>query len=361
MRHGEYTVGVEEEYQLVDPGSGELRGRAPELVEAGAGKREFQRTMIEVSTEICRSPREAVAELMDLRRRLAAEAATRGLHLASSGMHPVGPYPPAQVTDEGHYRRVAEQGATPTREMHVFGLHVHVGVPSHEAAIHAMYGAALHIPELLLLTASSPFHRARDTGYASYRTVIRDMSPRVGVPIPLSSAEEYDRLELLLAGAPEKLAEKRPISWDIRPSRVFPTLEFRLFDANPWPDAIELAVALARALTAAFAEGPRPLWGGVEYQLLRENRWRAARFGGAARFYRLGPAQGESRPAHDAVRELVDLVGPVAEELGDGASLALVDRVLERGTAAEAMREVYARESSFPAVVDWLVGETRVW
>lgn len=360
MDQGQFLIGVEEEYQLVDPASGALRGRAPELLGgASPAKAEFQRTMLEVVTPICGSAREATTRLLERRRELAALAAERELAIAAAGLHPLGPYPAAQVSEGAHYRRTAARGGAFASEQHIFGLHVHIGVPSREAAIRAMCGVTPYIPYLLIPTASSPFYHGRDTEYQSFRLMLRDLSPRVGLPLPMSSVAEYDRLERILAGDPVEPQHPSPLSWDIRPSARYPTLEFRLFDATPWPAAIEFAVALARALTATFADRPTPQVSGTEFQLIRENRWRAARFGVETHFFRLDPVSGELRSARDALLALVERLGPIAERLGDGPSLALAEEVLARGSVAGQLREVFARSGSFPEVMRWLVQETR--
>lgn len=354
------TIGLEEEYQVVDPDSGALIGRAYDLLgDGGIGKREFQRTMLEADTPISGSASEARRHLLERRAELIERASREGLALAAGGLHPVGPYPVEQVTETLHYRQVAARGGLPMRELHAFGLHIHIGMPSREAAIRAMYGAARYIPHLLIPTSSSPFHRVRDTEYGSFRIALRDHSPRVGVPLPLGSVSEYDELERLLAGEDPDLSQGSPISWDIRPSPRFPTVEFRFFDATPWGATIELVTALARALAAIFADQPVPQLSGTELQLMRENRWRAARFGWDATFFRLNPVTGEERAALDSFLALVERLAPTIERLGDGSSLDLVDEVLARGNPAIVMREIFQRESSFPAVTRWVVEETR--
>lgn len=359
MDQGRFLIGVEEEYQIVDPESGALRGRASEFLGgAGPAKAEFQRTMLEIDTPISSSAREAVARLLERRRVLSRQAAERGLAIVAAGLHPLGPYPPAQVSAGEHFRRVAQRGGAVSRELHIFGLHIHIGVPGREAAIRAMCGASPYIPYLLIPTSSSPFHRGRDTEFQSFRLILRDMSPRVGLPLPVSSVAEYDRLELILAGGRLDPEHGSPLAWDIRPSARYPTLEYRFFDATPWPEMIEFVVALARALTATFADRPTPQLSGIEYQLIRENRWRAARFGLETHFFRLDPVTGETRSARDGLLALVDRLGPIADRLGDGASLALVEEVLARGSVARVLREVFARSASFPEVVRWLIEET---
>lgn len=351
----DYTVGIEEEYQLVDVDTGALRGRAPEVVAGeGPAKEEFQRTMVEVDTPVSRSIAEAVGHLAERRRRVGRDAERHGLAISAAGLHPVGPYPVEQISDTPAYRRIAEHGGSTASQMHTFGMHVHVGVPSRQAAVRAMLGVVPFLPHLIALAASSPFHRGEDTGYSSYRMVLRDNHPRVGPPLPVASVAEYDELVRILGGEDHG----SPLSWDVRPSGAFPTLEFRVMDVSPWLDTVALLAAMARALTAMFADRPVPAPTAIEQQLLRENRWRAARFGLDARFYELTPVTGRERDAHDAILRLARRLEPISERLGDGEVLATTERILRRGTAAQAMRAVYEAERSFPDVTNWVVAET---
>jgi YbdK family carboxylate-amine ligase len=360
MGEVDFPVGVEEEYQLVDPDTGALRGRAPAVLAAAGGvaKAEFQRTILEVASPVCASAAEAAWRAAEGRLTLLRAAAAQGLAIASAGLHPVGAYPPSQVTDEPRYRELARSGGSIMRDLHIFGLHVHVGVPGLETAVRAMVGATPYTPHLLALCASSPFHQGADTGFASFRTIIRDMFPEVGPALPVTGASEYTQLVRILAREECDERERCPVSWDIRPSARYPTLEFRFFDACPWVDDVMVLVAFARALTAMFADRPPPQRTGMELQLLKENRWRAARYGLDARFFRLDPVTGEQRPARDQIMALAERLYPLAERLGDGAALAGVERMVRRGTAAEAMRGVLRREGSFPAVTRWVMDQT---
>lgn len=359
MHPAEFTIGIEEEYQLVETETGALRGRAPELLaEDGPIKQEYQRTMIEVNTPICASAEEGRRRLIERRSFVARLGREKGLAIAAAGLHPVGSYPAAQVTDIAEYHRIAARGGIFSRELHIFGMHVHVAVPNREAAVRAMCGAAPFVPHLLALCGSSPFYHGEDTAFQSFRTILRDMSPRVAPPFPMTSAAEYDRLERILAGRSLDPARNSPIAWDIRPSNRYPTLEFRFFDASPWLDTAVLLAAMARALTVMFADRPPPQPSGIELQLMRENRWRAARFGIAARFFRLDPVTGEERSARNAILGLAERLTPIAERLGDGQVLAAIERALDRGSAAAAMREVYRRTASLPDVTRWTVEQT---
>jgi glutamate---cysteine ligase / carboxylate-amine ligase len=359
MREPMFTVGVEEEYQLVDPETGALKGRAPDLLENGEpAKEEFQRTMIEVDTPVCHTALDVRQRLRERRAQIAALAEAHGLAIAAAGLHPIGIYPPEQISDSAHYHRAAMDGGAPMREMHIFGMHVHVEVPNLEAAVRAMSGCAPYIPHLLALSCSSPFHRGEDTRFESYRTMLRDMSPRVGPPLPIATAAEYERLVRLLSSVEDRRIRRSPISWDIRPSARFPTVEFRFFDGCPQLDTAVLLTAMARALAIMFHDRPAPQRSGAELQLLVENRWRAARFGLEASFYRLDPPTGEQIPARDAIAALIDRLAPLAERHGDGEALAEARGILERGMASTQMRRIHEETGSIPDVMKWIVEQT---
>jgi glutamate---cysteine ligase / carboxylate-amine ligase len=358
MASDAFTIGIEEEYQLVEIGSGALRARAPELLAddwSGAAKEEYQRTMLEVNTSISRTAIAAGEAIRQRRQQMAELAGRKGLAIAAAGVHPVGVFPASQLSEEPRYWRLAARGGVVARELHIFGMHVHVAVPDREAAVRAMRGMSGYIPALLVLSASSPFHRQQDTDFDSFRTVLRDMFPRAGPPLPVNSAAEYDELVRILE---QDNGIEAPVVWDVRPSAAYPTLEFRFFDVCPWLDVAVALAACARALTAMFADLPPHPATGTELMLLKENRWRAARYGLDAQFIEMHPATGAERGARATIRGLLDRVGPVAERLGDGPALAAIERVLEHGNAATAMREVYAREGTFSAVSQWVAEQT---
>lgn len=356
-----FEIGIEEEYQLVDPDTGALLGQAPRVLEGGARtpfKPEFQTTMVEVDTAVSLDVAEAIHRLAARRGEAIRQAREQGIALVAAGLHPVGIYPPDRITDTPHYRGVAANGGRVGRELHIFGLHVHVAVPDRESAIRAMCGATPYIPHLIALSASSPLYQGRDTGFASFRTLLRDMFPEVGPPFPVASAAEYERLVAILRGSRFEPGRSSPISWDIRPSPRYPTLEFRFFDACPRLADVAVLAAFARGLTAMFADRPPPQPTGTELHILRENRWRAARYGLDVWFFRLDPATGEERSARDSIRWLVDRLGPIAERLGDGAALRDAERILSEGNAAGTIRAIWRERGSVPEVMAWLVAET---
>lgn len=355
----EWTVGIEEEYQIVDPQTGRLEGRAPEVLartRVGEAEAEFQRTMIEVCTPVSTDVDSAVRKLAERRRWVGRAARENGLALAAAGLHPEGAFPASQLTPDQHYWRVAASGGVVARQLHIFGMHIHVAVPDREAAIRVMRAATAYIPHLLALSGSSPLHRGLDTEFQSFRTLIRDMFSRVGPPLPVSSANEYDQLLHTLARAEGE--ERGTISWDIRPSERYPTVEFRFFDVVPSLDAVAGIASCVRALTVLCADVRPRAATGLELQLLIENRWRAARHGLEAEFYPLDPVDPERVRAPDAIRALLDRVEPTAARLGDGATLQRVETLLEAGTAADRMRAVYRQTGSLAEVTRWVARET---
>jgi YbdK family carboxylate-amine ligase len=358
---GAFTVGVEEEYQIVDPDSGALVGQAPEILArdaSGTTREEFQRTMLEIATPVCSDIAQARAQVAARRRHVAGLAGQLGLTIAAAGLHPEGATPRSQISEVPRYWRLAARGGVIARELHIFGMHVHVAVDDLEQAVRAMAGATPYIPVLLALSASSPFHEGRDTAFSSFRTLLRDMFPRVGLPLPVETAEEYDRLETILSGAPRSRRGGSPLSWDIRPSHSYPTLEFRFTDVCASLDVAMLIAACARALTATFVDRPSGGATPTQYQILKENRWRAARAGMEARFHRIDREDGREQSAADAARALVDRLGPVAERLGDAPALLRLERILEEGDAAAAMRTEYRRGGSLSAVTRAVVERT---
>lgn len=356
-----FEIGIEEEYQLVDPDTGALLGQAPRVLESGARtlfKPELQTTMVEVDTAVSRDVADAMQRLAAQRAAAIRRAREEGLALAAAGLHPTGIYPPDRITDSPHYRGVAANAGSIGRELHIFGMHVHVAVPDRESAIRAMCGATPYIPHLIALAASSPLHHGQDTGYDSFRTLLRDMFPEVGPPLPIASAAEYERLLGILRGSRFDPGRSSPISWDIRPSPRYPTLEFRFFDACPRLADVAVLAAFARGLTAMFVDRPPPQPTGTELHILRENRWRAARYGLDAWFFRLDPATGEERSARDSIRSLVDRLAPISERLGDAAALRDAERILDVGNAAGTIRSIWRERAAVPEVMEWVVAET---
>jgi glutamate---cysteine ligase / carboxylate-amine ligase len=355
----DYTLGVEEEYQLIDPSTGNLISRAPAVLDADPSDEvqpELHQTTIEVATPICRSAAEVDAELRRLRFQAGIAAAAEGLRVLSAGTHPFSRWQGQRRTAGQRYRRIAEQYGRIARDEHNFGMHVHVGVPPGACRVRLLTAARLYLPHLLALAASSPFYEGQDTGYASYRMILWRRWPLAGPPPGFASAQEYRAFVDLLvtAGAIE---DERSLYWSLRIHARYPTLEFRGMDACPRIDDAVAIAALARAIVVGCAEGvlpsppaPTPLGDA----LLAANEWRAARFGLAARL--LDPAAPAGVTLESALRRLIETLEPVFAGVGDGDQVGALHDLLDRGNAARRMRAEAG--AGLPALVRWLAEET---
>jgi glutamate---cysteine ligase / carboxylate-amine ligase len=361
----EYTVGVEEEYQLVDPETGALRSHASTLRGddwTGELIAELQETTIEIGTPICGSVAETEQHLSRLRLQAGTVAAAHGLAIVAAGLHPFSEWEGHERPPLERYRAIEARYGRIARDEHIFGMHVHVGVPDSADRLHLMNVLRHFLPHLLALSASSSFFEGADTGFASYRTILWRRWPNSGIPPRFESAAEYEHYvqTMLDAGV---MADPWNLYWSMRPHPKYPTLEFRVTDVCPNLEDATAIVALARALVHATVTGvledesPRHLPATLEQELLRVNEWRVARDGLGGRLIDTATGTGH-RAVRDAIRALLDRVSRSAEQLGDTAALAHIERILERGNAAERMRVLHRDGAGMRELVQWLVTES---
>jgi carboxylate-amine ligase len=343
----DFTVGVEEEYQLVDARSGDLKSRARWVIAGdwtGEVKPEMQEHTIEVETRVCEGTECLGDDLARVRFQASVAAAAEGLRIVAAGTHPFGAASGHGFTQKEVYAAIREEYRELAETQSIFGMHVHVGVPEGVDRTRVANAARFYLPHLLAATASSPFYQGRDTGYCSFRTLLWRRWPRSGAPPRFESVAE---LELLLRWLTETECLDGPgrLYWDLRPHHRYPTVEFRAADVTPRLEDAVAAAALARAVVAGVVEGvlrEPPLPGAVAQALLGENSWRAARDGTDAVFVDLFAREPRTVPAREAVLELAERLRPLAAELGDGGSLDMLAPLFERGCAARRMREAAA-------------------
>jgi glutamate---cysteine ligase / carboxylate-amine ligase len=313
--------------------------------------------VVEVATGVAATVDEAIADLRNLRGRLRDAAGERDAVIASAGTHPFSRYEHQEVTDEPRYQDLIESMRWIAERELIFGLHVHVGLDSPEKAIACANGLRTYLPELLALSANSPFWQGRQTGLASTRVKVFEPFPRAGLPPAFASYEEF---ELLVERGikTNSFEDYTYIWWDLRPHPRLGTIELRICDAQTRMDSVAAIVALTQSLVATFAaEFDRGEPAGTEQiTLIAENKWRAARDGLGAKL--IDFANDTERPAPDAVRELVEKCRPAAGELGCAAELDLVESLLERGTGADEQLAVYEESGSLLAVAERLASET---
>ncbi|HEX6371676.1 MAG TPA: YbdK family carboxylate-amine ligase [Longimicrobium sp.] len=362
----DFTVGVEEEYQLVDARTGELRSRARYVIAgdwADELKPEMQEHTVEVETGVCQGTDCVREDLARLRFTAAVAAEAQGLRIVAAGTHPFSPaeghvFNPAPVYQElrEEYRRLAESQA-------IFGMHVHVGVPKGVDRAQASNCVRLHLPLLLALSAASPYFGGQDTGHASYRSVLWRRWPRTGAPPRFADDAEYAALVRWLVDS-ERIDAPGRLYWEMRPHHVYPTIEARIADCTPrLEDAVAIA-ALLRAVVAGAAEGllrDSPLPDSFVQTLLSDNGWRASRYGARAVFADVESAEPRTISAAAWVERLGERLEGVAAALGDGHELAALPRLLERGCAADDIRRrADEMDGDLGRVALWLADETMV-
>jgi carboxylate-amine ligase len=360
-----FTVGVEEEYQLVDPETGDLLSRARSVLAAdwtGEVRHEIQESTVEIGTRVSRSAGELEQELERLRFQTATAAAAEGLQIVAAGLHPTSRWEVQTRTEGERYARMAEEYGRTAKDEHNFGMHIHVAVPTSGECIPLLNAVRFYLPHMLALSCSSPFYEGSDTGYASYRMILWRRWPNSGVPPFFRSQEEYRaHVELLLRS--RAIGDERNLYWSLRPHPRYPTLEFRVTDVCPRVEDAAAIAALARAIVAGAADGvlEKDPWPKIStdlaHALLAGNEWRAARYGLDALLVEPTAAEGSTR-VREAIQRLVERLSRVAEALGDGPALGRVDTILERGNGADRIRRVYQECGGFRPLISWLAGET---
>lgn len=366
----DFTLGIEEEYLLVDPRTGDL-APAPEGLMAACHKAlgdrvspEFLRCQIEVGTPVSASIAEARGHLAHLRRTVAQIAADYGLAPISASCHPFASWRDQFHTDKDRYHDLSRALGAVSRRMLICGMHVHVGIASRAQRIDLMNQMTYFLPHLLALSASSPFWQGSDTGLASYRTTVFGGMPRTGLPPQFASWDDFQRSVQVLADL-GVIEDSSKIWWDLRPSAAFPTLETRICDASPrLDDTITLAAliqATLRMLWRLSRQNQR--WRQYDPFLLAENRWRAARHGLAE-----GPIDfgaGRIVPFAQVAEDWLALIAPDADALGSQPQIARTRQIVAEGGSAARQRAVLARalaagatrDEALVEVVRHLVGE----
>ncbi|CUH40818.1 Carboxylate-amine ligase YbdK [Jannaschia seosinensis] len=346
MQDPPFTIGIEEEYLLVDPATGDL-AEAPEALMASCRDAlgdqvspEFLQCQIEVGTGVCASVHEAREDLTRLRRTIAEHAADHGLAPIAAACHPFSDWKDQEFTEKERYQELARDLRGVARRMLACGMHVHIGIPDQDMRIDLVNQLAYFLPHLLALSASSPFWQGEDTGLASYRLTVFDNMPRTGLPPRLANWGEFRRSVDLLTDL-GLIEDASKIWWDLRPSHSFPTIESRICDVTPrMEDALTLAAlaqCTARMLWRLSLRNQR--WRVYERFLVDENRWRAQRYGvrgdGLIDFGRHSLV-----PLTELVDEWLELIAEDAEALDCADEIARARKLAAEGTSADRQRAV---------------------
>lgn len=365
MKPPTLTIGIEEEYQIIDPKTGELRSYITQLLEDGhlrlreQVKAELHQSMVEVGTEICRTPADARAELVRLRRHIIELAARSDLVIAAAGTHPFSSWLKQEITPFERYLGVKQDMADLAQQLLIFGTHVHIGIEDREFLIDAMNVARYFMPHVLCLAASSPFWEGRNTGLRSYRSIIFRAFPRSGIPPIFDSWADLTNLVETLEQT-RCIPDGTKLWWDVRPNWRYPTLEFRICDVCTRVDEAVCIAAIFQALIAKLWKLRRDNMTFRVYPtaLIEENKWRAVRYGLDGKLLDLGKQ--EELPARALIREFIEwFLGDVLDELGTRKEVEYAFRILEEGNSADRQVKIYERTGDTRAVVNHLVEETR--
>jgi glutamate---cysteine ligase / carboxylate-amine ligase len=359
-----FTIGVEEEFQIIDPQTCELRSHVMQIVSSASPdildqvKQEMHQSIAETGTRICENVGELRIEMHRTRGELVAAAERAGLQVAAAGTHPFSSWIDQVISPGERYKNIIEELQQLARSLLIFGMHIHVAMPDKQTTIDLMNMVRYFLPHLLALSTSSPFWMGRNTGLKSFRTTVFRRFPRTGVPEQFESWSEYENFVNLLVKL-NCIDNGKKIWWDVRPHPAFGTLEFRMCDVTA---KIEEAVAIA-ALTQAIVVKLHRLythnqsWRVYRRALIEENKWRAARYGIEGKLVDFGKEA--EVPMRALIPELLELVDDVVDELGSRSAVEYVNTILREGTSAERQLRVYEQTGDLKAVVKHLIAETR--
>ena len=359
----QFTLGIEEEFQIVDPLTRELRSHVSAILEEGKTllgeqiKPEIIQSMIEVGTGICKNITEARSDITNLRSVLSGLVRKQGLEIVAAGTHPFSHWQDQKIFDNSRYELIVEENQMIARSLLTFGLHVHVGIENPERAIHIMNAVRYMLPHVLALSTSSPFWLGVDTGLKSYRSEVFTRMPRTGIPDHFESDTSFQRYVALLVET-GCIDDGKKIYWDIRPHPYFPTLEFRICDI---PTRIDDTVAIAALFQALVAKVNKLLDQNLTFRLhhrmlIEENKWRAVRYGLDGKIIDFG--KGKEVPIRGVIRELLRFVDDVIDELGSRKEIDHIYTILERGTSADEQLRIWRDTADLKAVVDHLIEMT---
>jgi glutamate---cysteine ligase / carboxylate-amine ligase len=366
MERPSLSIGIEEEYQTIDPESRDLRSHiASEILPKAkralheAVKPEMHQAVIEVGTKVCQNVQEAREDIRTLRQQMINLASENGLLLAAASTHPFADWKVQEIYPDERYQRVLEDMQMIARANLVFGLHVHVGIEDRNAAIHIMNSMRYFLPHILALSSNSPFWMGLRTGFKSYRSKVFERFPRTGIPDTFSNWSDYETFVNLLVKT-GCIDNGKKIWWDIRPHPFFNTLEVRVCDI---PMRLDETMAIAALIQATMAM----LWklhaSNKSYRiygraLISENKFRASRYGLDGKLIDFGKE--EEVAERDLILEYLELIDPVVDELGSRQEINYIHQMLKMGTGADRQLKVYEQTGDLKQVVDFIVDETKV-
>lgn len=360
MNFSAFTLGIEEEYMVMDPQTRELRSHEQKIVEQAQKvikdkvKAEMHQAVVEVGTQICANIHEAYDDVLLLRRTISEIAGELGFSIGAAGTHPFSKWEKQLITDHPRYFELVNEMQDAARSNLIFGLHVHVGMENREMALHIANSARYFLPHIFALSTNSPFWEGRNTGFKSFRTKVFDKFPRTGIPDYFASIEEYDNYIKLLVKT-NCIDNAKKVWWDLRVHPFFNTVEFRICDV---PLTVQETITLAALFQAVCVKIFKLRMQNLNFiiynrALVNENKWRASRYGIDGNLIDFGKEMEVNTRA--LIYELLDFVDDVLDDLDSRA--AAVDgthKILAEGTGADKQLQVFAEKEDLVAVVDYI-------
>lgn len=362
---GQFTLGIEEEFQIVHAETRELRSYVSQILEEGREnailrervRPEMHQSVVETGTGICRDIKQARDEIVELRGSLNALAKKGGMRIVAAGTHPFSDWKKQEITEGDRYKGIVEDLQDVARANLIFGLHVHVGIKDREVAMALANQVRYFLPHILALSTSSPFWLGRPSGLKSIRSEIFKRFPRTGIPGHFESYGDFQRfVDLLVKTGCIDNAKK--IWWDVRAHPFFDTVEIRICDMTTRVDDTVAIAALIQAVMGKLYLLYRRNWAFREYsrELIEENKWRAVRYGMDGQLIDFGKQ--EQVPVRALVGELIDFVEETTEIFQSQQEIDRIRSVIKEGTSADRQLAVYAKTGSFQSVVDDLIEQS---
>ena len=357
-----FTLGVEEEYMVMDPTTLELKSHEQRIVQEGQKiikdkvKAEMHQAVVEVGTDICNDIDEAHRDISALRKTVSDIAESLGYSMGAAGTHPFSHWQSQLITDHIRYNQIVNELQEAARSNLIFGLHVHIGMESREMANHIANSTRYFLPHVFALSTNSPFWEGRHTGYKSFRTKVFDKFPRTGIPEAFDSIEAYDNYIKVLIKT-NSIDNAKKIWWDLRVHPFFNTVEFRICDVPMTVDETIAIAALFQAICAKIYKLRVQNLNFIQYSraLLNEHKWRASRYGIDG--YLIDFGKEEEVNSRVLINELLDFVDDVVDNLGSRHRLDYVAKILENGTGADRQLKVYEETGSLVSVADYIKGQ----
>jgi carboxylate-amine ligase len=359
-----FTIGIEEEFQIIDPKTRELKSHIQQIIKDTSAphlkeqlKSELHQSVVEIGTKVCANIKEARKDLYELRSDLAKAALASGMRIAAAGTHPFSHWKDQKITEHPRYKMIIEDMQMVARANLIFGLHVHIGIDDREYGIQIMNEARYFVPHILALATNSPFWVGRKTGFKSYRIKVFDRFPRTGIPDYFESLAVYENFLKLLIKT-HCIDDAKKIWWDIRLHPYFDTLEFRICDIPMRADETLAIAALFQAVVAKLYRLRSQNLGFRVYRrsLILENKWRACRYGLDGKLIDFGKQI--EVDCRSLIYELLEFIEEVVDDLGIREEMNYIPTMLQRGSGADRQLEIFEQSNDLDQVVDYIIEET---